>query len=73
MERKEKIIGAVDVARAVVDLVVDEARLAFHAIFRMPHELASHGDHNFDKGNPYVPDWVIDARSRVVGQPDDVA
>lgn len=48
MERKDQFLGFIDIARGVGDLVVDEARLVLRAVFRMPHQLASHGDHAFE-------------------------
>lgn len=45
MEFPDRVLGWVDIAKGVGELVVDEAKVAFHSIFRMPHQLATHGSH----------------------------
>lgn len=43
MDFPERLVEWADIARGVGELVVDEAKLAFRAVFRMPREgLSSH-------------------------------
>lgn len=51
----EKYINTWDVIKGVGEVVVDEARLVLRAVFRMPHELSSHGEHftgELERPNP---------------------
>lgn len=59
MERKDQFIGWVDILQGVGELAVDEAKMALQAIFRMPRQLASHGDHPFIKVTPENVDTLL--------------
>lgn len=52
----ERIISTIDVIKGVGELIVDEAKLAFHVVFRMPRSEGYRSDH--PKDSPTHPEFV---------------